>query len=207
MTPTFGHAIPESRLIEDIKLMKQANINAVRTAHYPNHPRWYELCDRVWPLRDGRSQHRNARTTGQAWPASPPGTSAFLDRAIRMAERDKNHPSVICWSLGNESGYGPNFAAISAWLRAFDPTRPIHYEGAQDSPTDPDTVDIISRFYPRVQGEYLNPPNAEGDSSVERPENARWERLLDIAQERFQRPTRPDQRIRPRHGQCHGQLA
>ena len=113
---------------------------------------------------------------------------AFLDRAIRMAERDKNHPCVIFWSLGNESGYGPNQAAMSAWLHEFDPTRPVHYEGAQGNYTgkgeeipDPSTVDVISRFYPRVKQEYLNPGIPEG-SDAERAENARWERLLEIAE-------------------------
>ena len=72
-----------------------------------------------------------------------------MDRAVRMAERDKNYPCIVMWSMGNESGYGPNFAAISAWLHDFDPTRPVHYEGAQgvDGNPDPKTVDVISRFY------------------------------------------------------------
>ena len=112
--------------------------------------------------------------------STPDWADAFLDRAIRMAERDKNHPSVIFWSLGNESGYGPNHAAMSAWLHEFDPTRPVHYEGAQGDP-DPSTVDVISRFYPRVKQEYLNPGIPEG-SDAERAENARWERLLEIAE-------------------------
>lgn len=87
------------------------------------------------------------------------------------------------WSMGNESGYGPNFAAISAWLHDFDPTRPVHYEGAQevDGEPDPKTVDVISRFYTRVKQEYLNPGIAEGEDK-ERAENARWERLLEIAE-------------------------
>lgn len=178
--PTLGHAINESRMIEDIQLMKQANINAVRTAHYPNNPRWYELCDEygLYVMDEANIETHGLR--GRL-ASEPTWHAAFLERAVRMAERDKNHPSVILWSLGNESGYGPNFAAISAWLRAFDPTRPIHYEGAQDTPTDPNTVDVISRFYPRVQGEYLNPPDAKGDAQSERAENARWERLLDLA--------------------------
>ncbi|MCA9236357.1 MAG: DUF4981 domain-containing protein, partial [Planctomycetales bacterium] len=87
-------------------------------------------------------------------------------------------------SLGNESGYGPNFAAAAAWLHAYDPTRPIHYEGAQDSPRDPATVDVVSRFYPRVADVYLNPPRpneATTETVGQRPENARWERLVDLA--------------------------
>ena len=128
-----------------------------------------------------------------------------MDRAIRMAERDKNHPSVVFWSLGNESGYGMNHAAMAGWLHTFDPTRFVHYEGAQPPYerakaedgtadvssrqwteatypyTDPACVDVLSRFYPRVRQEYLNPGMAEG-SEKERAENARWEHLLDIAE-------------------------
>ncbi|MDE6395507.1 MAG: beta-galactosidase, partial [Duncaniella sp.] len=160
---------------------KQANINAVRTSHYPNTPRWYELCDSLglYVMDEADIEEHGLRGT---LASTPDWHAAFLDRAVRMAERDKNHPSVIFWSMGNESGYGPNFAAISAWLHDFDPTRPVHYEGAQgiDGAPDPGTVDIISRFYPRVQAEYLNPGIKEGDDK-ERAENARWERLLSIA--------------------------
>ncbi len=179
--PATGRAVSYERMLQDIKLMKQANINAVRTAHYPNNPLWYELCDQygLYVMDEADIEEHGLRgklASEPAWHA------AFMDRAIRMAERDKNHPSIICWSMGNESGYGPNFAAISAWLRDFDPTRFIHYEGAQSVPADPKTVDVISRFYPRVQDEYLNPNIAEGEDK-ERAENARWERLLSIAQD------------------------
>lgn len=178
--PETGRSISYERMVQDIKLMKQANINAVRTAHYPNNSQWYELCDQygLYVMDEADIEEHGLRgklASDPAWHA------AFMDRAIRMAERDKNHPSIICWSMGNESGYGPNFAAISAWLKDFDPTRFIHYEGAQGN-LDPETVDIISRFYPRVQDEYLNPNIAEGDDK-ERAENARWERLLNIARD------------------------
>lgn len=177
--PRDGRAISEGRMIEDIVLMKQANINAVRTSHYPNQPRWYELCDRygLYVMDEADIETHGLRG---ALASDPTWHAAFLDRAIRMAERDKNHPSIIMWSMGNESGYGPNFAAISAWLRDFDPTRPIHYEGAQGKPTDPKTVDIISRFYPRIMAPYLN-PGVAADSGEERAENARWERLVELA--------------------------
>jgi beta-galactosidase len=158
---------------QDIVLMKQANINAVRTSHYPNDPRWYDLCDRygIYVMDEANIETHGVRgllANDPRWQA------AFLDRAIRMAGRDKNYPSVIFWSMGNESGYGPNFAAVSAWLHEFDPTRPVHYEGAQGTPSDPGTVDVISRFYPRVMDPYLN-----GDS----PENTRWTRLLALAKD------------------------
>jgi beta-galactosidase len=180
--PVLGKVMTEKRMLQDILLMKQANINAVRTAHYPNVTRWYELCDSLgmYVMDEADIEEHGLRGT---LASDPEWAAAFLDRAIRLAERDKNYPSVVMWSLGNESGYGPNFAAISAWLKDFDPTRPIHYEGAQglNGQPDPSTVDVISRFYPRVQQEYLNPGIAE-NSDVERAENARWERLLDIAQ-------------------------
>ncbi len=178
--PETGRTISKERMIQDIKLMKQANINAVRTSHYPNHTLWYELCDQygLYVMDEADIEEHGLR--GHL-ASDPQWHAAFLDRAVRMAERDKNFPSIVCWSMGNESGYGPNFAAISAWLKDFDPTRPIHYEGAQGTPTDPYTVDMISRFYPRVQDEYLNPNIAEGEDK-ERAENARWERLLSIAQ-------------------------
>lgn len=177
--PATGRTISYERMKQDIILMKQANINAVRTAHYPNNTQWYELCNEygLYVMDEADIEEHGLR--GQL-ASDPAWHAAFLDRAVRMAERDKNHPSIICWSMGNEAGYGPNFAAISAWLKDFDPTRFIHYEGAQGTPTDPKTVDVISRFYPRVQDEYLNPNIAEGEDK-ERAENARWERLLSIA--------------------------
>lgn len=181
--PELGKVMTEKMMLKDIILMKQANVNAVRTCHYPNVTRWYELCDSLglYVIDEADIEEHGLRGT---LASDPDWALAFLDRAIRMAERDKNHPSIIMWSMGNEAGYGPNFASISAWLKDFDPTRPIHYEGAQgiNGNPDPQTVDVISRFYPRVQEEYLNPNMAADKSDVERPENARWERLLSIAQ-------------------------
>ena len=176
--PYTARVMTEERMLQDLRLMKEANINAVRLAHYPNCPRWYELCDSMgmYVMDEADCETHGLRGT---LASTPDWADAFMDRCIRMAERDKNHPSIIFWSLGNESGYGPNHAAMSAWLHEFDPTRPVHYEGAQGNP-DPSTVDVISRFYPRVMQEYLNPGIPEG-SDQERAENARWERLLEIA--------------------------
>ena len=188
--PYTARVMTEERMLQDLRLMKQANINAVRLAHYPNCPRWYELCDSIgmYLMDEADCETHGLRGT---LASIPDWHAAFMDRAIRMAERDKNHPSIIFWSLGNESGYGANHAAMSAWLHEFDPMRPVHYEGAQGTTSvqsdmnrttnDPQTVDIISRFYPRVMQDYLNPGIAEG-SDRERAENARWERLLEIAQ-------------------------
>jgi beta-galactosidase len=171
--PDTGHALSEARMIQDIALMKQADINAVRTCHYPDDPRWYELCDRygIYVLDEANICTHGTRGS---LANNPSWTGAFLDRAQRMAERDKNHPSVIIWSMGNESGYGPNFAAVSSWLHEFDPTRPVHYEGAQTETDAPKTVDIIGRFYPRLTtATYAKPDD---------PWNLRWDKFLDIAQ-------------------------
>ena len=192
--PKLGRVMTDERMLQDIYLMKQAGVNAVRTCHYPNHPRWYELCDSlgIYVMDEAGIETHGLRGT---LASTPVWHAAMMDRAVRMAERDKNHPCVILWSMGNESGFGPNFAAISAWLHDFDPTRPVHHEGAQGyiMPTsqadqheviyqsDPASVDVISRFYPRVKGDYLNPGMTEG-ADQERAENARWERLLEIAQ-------------------------
>ena len=180
--PRTARVMSEERMLQDILLMKQANINAVRTSHYPNVSRWYELCDSLglYIMDEADIEEHGLRGT---LASTPDWHAAFLDRAVRMAERDKNHPSIVMWSMGNESGYGPNFAAISAWLHDFDPTRPVHYEGAQGAGGEPDpkTVDVISRFYTRVKQEYLNPGIAEGEDK-ERAENARWERLVEIAE-------------------------
>ena len=164
--PRTARVMSEERMLQDILLMKQANINAVRTSHYPNVSRWYELCDSLglYVMDEADIEEHGLRGT---LASTPDWHAAFLDRAVRMAERDKNHPSIVMWSMGNESGYGPNFAAISAWLHDFDPTRPVHYEGAQGAGGEPDpkTVDVISRFYTRVKQEYLNPGIAEADAA------------------------------------------
>jgi beta-galactosidase len=197
--PDTGHTLSLARMIQDIRLMKRDNINAVRTCHYPDDPRWYELCDQygLYVLDEANLE---AQGTRGFLANDPDWAAAFLDRGISLVERDKNHPSVVIWSLGNESGYGPNFAAMSAWIHDFDPTRPVHYEGAQGvapsdsafepgqtpdvpqtkTPTpfhywpDPPTVDMISRFYPRLTNAYAKPTD---------PSNTRWVRFLKIAQQ------------------------
>ena len=180
--PVNARVMDEQTMLQDILLMKQANINAVHTSHYPNVTRWYELCDSIglYVMDEADIEEHGLRGT---LASTPDWHAAFMDRAVRMAERDKNYASVVMWSMGNESGYGPNFAAISAWLHDFDPTRPVHYEGAQgvDGAPDPVTVDVISRFYTRLKQDYLNPGIPEGEDK-ERAENARWERLLEIAE-------------------------
>jgi len=147
--PDHGRAVPVSRMIQDIKLLKQNNINAVRTSHYPDSPVWYELCDQygIYLIDEANLESHALRGLLSN---SPTWHGAFVERAVRMVERDKNHPSVIFWSLGNETGCGPNHAAMSAWIKEYDPTRPIHYEGAAGSPKDYWYVDMISRMYARI---------------------------------------------------------
>jgi beta-galactosidase len=183
MDPETGHVMTEERMLQDIMLMKQANINAVRTCHYPNTERWYELCDSLGLYVMDEADIEEHGLRGQL-ASDPSWAAAWIDRTQRLVIRDRNHPCVIFWSLGNEAGWGTNFAMTAAWIHEYDPTRFVHYEGAQGNNnshlTDPSSVDVISRFYPRTKDEYLNPGVA--DTNMERPENARWERLLKIAE-------------------------
>ncbi|MFA4045493.1 DUF4981 domain-containing protein [Prevotella sp. PCHR] len=179
MDENTGRVITTEQMIKDIKLLKQCNVNAVRTGHYPNDPRWYELCDQygLYIMDEANLEEHGLRGT---LASDPSWTAAFMDRVQRVVIRDRNHPCVMFWSLGNESGYGINFAAAATWAKEYDPTRFIHYEGAQGAGADdPAVVDVISRFYPRTMEDYHNP--GVKDDNMERPENARWERLLAIA--------------------------
>jgi beta-galactosidase len=156
-----GKTISLESMLQDIRLMKQHNINAVRTSHYPNDEVWYELCDEfgLYVIDEANIEshgYYDHLCRDRRW------LLAFTDRVSRMALRDKNHPSVIIWSLGNESGYGPNHDAAAGWLRSFDPWRPLHYEGAcrpdwAQGPHLLDTegrgtlaTDIISSMYPTI---------------------------------------------------------
>ena len=144
---TRGRAVTEETMLADVLLMKRFNINAVRTSHYPDCPRWYELCDEygIYVMDEANIESHGCLPAGK--PANDPDwAAAFMERGIRMVERDKNHPCVIVWSLGNEAGYGPNHAALAGWVHDADPTRPVHYHPAFDAPC----VDMISLMYPRV---------------------------------------------------------
>ena len=130
--PLEGRSISRESMIQDIVLMKQLGINAVRTCHYPNYSEWYELCteyglyvvDEANIESHGMENHPDSTLANYAdW------EGAFMSRMSRMVMRDRNHTSVITWSLGNESGYGKNFETIYHWTKNFDPTRPVQYEG------------------------------------------------------------------------------
>lgn len=145
--PDFGFHVPLETMLQEIRLMKQHNIDTVRTSHYPPDPRWLDLCDQygIYVIDEADLETHGFHRTGD-WgrlAKEPAWEAAFLDRARRMVERDKNHPSVIIWSLGNEAGFGPNHAAMSAWIKERDGTRPVHYEGAGEDAC----VDLVSRMY------------------------------------------------------------
>lgn len=127
--PVTGKTISLEDSLTDIRLLKQFNFNAVRTSHYPNDEHWLDLCDEYGIYNVGETNlesHDNYNTICQ----DEAYRMQFVERGSRMVIRDKNHPSVIFWSLGNESGYAENHDAMAAWIRAFDDTRPLHYEGA-----------------------------------------------------------------------------
>ncbi|RJP71541.1 MAG: DUF4981 domain-containing protein [Ignavibacteriales bacterium] len=145
-----GHYISEASMINDIKLMKQANINAVRTAHYPNDPRWYELCDQygIYLIDEANVESHGMGYGEKSLAKDSFWFDAHLDRIKRMVERDKNHPSIIIWSMGNEAGNGINFYESYKWIKQRDASRPIHYERAL---LDWDT-DIYCPMYDGITG-------------------------------------------------------
>ncbi len=160
--PELGQTIPLNHMIKDLKLMKRHNVNTVRTSHYPNDPRFLDLCDRYGfyvvdeadlechgmdpaDKHDPGSWHRLTR--------DPQWKQAFLDRAVRMVERDKNHACIVMWSMGNESGYGANHIAMAEWSKQRDASRPVHYEGAAERYNgDPNVecLDVDSHMYASV---------------------------------------------------------
>lgn len=157
-----GKAVSYADMKRDIMLMKQYNFNAVRTSHYPNNPEFYDLCDQygIYVMDEANIETHGTRGFGGELANNPQWTNTFIDRAIRMYQRDKNHPSIFSWSLGNESGCGSNHSAMAGYLKWNDPERLIHYEGAEsyggklspqskNTPQDPfDFTDMISRMYP-----------------------------------------------------------
>ncbi|MBN2640914.1 MAG: DUF4981 domain-containing protein [Victivallales bacterium] len=152
-----GKTISEELMRKDIELMKQFNFNAIRTCHYPNDPRFYELCDEygMYVIDEANIE---AHHYFHDMSSNPRWTNAFMDRTIRMVMRDKNHACIYAWSLGNESGYGMNHSAAAGWVREYDHTRLVHYEGAmgrEQHNCDRDTShtavsDFICPMYPHV---------------------------------------------------------
>ena len=172
----LGHVTPMEALIEDIELMKQHNVNTVRTSHYPNDPRWLQLCDEygLYVIDEADLECHGMAVAGwgsdlhmydsrHPWHMlsnSDEWTKAYVDRAERMVGRDMNHASIIWWSLGNESGYGKNHVAMKARILEMDDTRPVHYEGDRTY----NTTDICSTMYPKIED-----LEKEGQSDYEKP--------------------------------------
>jgi beta-galactosidase len=146
--PRTGRTLSAETMLADVLAMKRHNINAVRTSHYPPDPHFLDLCDTygLWVIDECDLETHGF--LAEAWRGNPSDDpvwrEAYLDRAARMVERDKNHPCVIAWSLGNEAGTGANFAAMAAWIRGRDSSRLIHYEGDHENCS---YADVYSRMY------------------------------------------------------------
>ncbi|MEJ2385392.1 MAG: glycoside hydrolase family 2 TIM barrel-domain containing protein, partial [Xanthomonadales bacterium] len=149
--PDTGHAVTREGMLRDIALMKQHNIIAVRTSHYPNVPEWYRLCDEygLYVIDEANLEtHGFGRGDPQHVLANHPDwRQAHVDRVTRMIERDRNHPAVIAWSLGNESADGPNLLAAYRAAKRLDNRRPVHYENSQLPAFDGSSSDFISHMY------------------------------------------------------------
>lgn len=189
--PVKGKALSREDILRDVQTIKRFNFNCIRTSHYPMDPYLYDLCDQYGILVIDEA---NLETHGLGSKLSndPVWAGAYLDRVTRMVMRDKNHPGIIIWSLGNEAGRGPNHAAMAGWVHDFDINRPVHYEPAQgtpqaegyiepddprypktndhshrlQNPVDQPYVDIVSRMYP---GLYTAPLLASQPNGDHRP--------------------------------------
>ncbi|SKB70759.1 beta-galactosidase [Salegentibacter holothuriorum] len=161
--PETHHVVTEEQMLTDIKIMKELNMNAVRLSHYPNDPRWYELCDKYGfyvideaNIESHGMYYNPERTLGN----DPEWEHAHMLRIKRMVERDKNFPSIVAWSMGNEAGNGYNFYKAYNWIKAFDPTRPVQYERS----TTEWNTDIIVPQYP-----HPNSMKRYAENGLERP--------------------------------------
>lgn len=186
--PTKGKALAREDILKDIKTIKQFNFNCIRLSHYPSDPYLLDLCDEFGIMVIDEA-NLETHGLGGKLDHDPQWTAAYVERVSRMALRDKNHPSIVMWSLGNEAGNGPNHAAMAGWIKDFDITRPLHYEPAMGSPKeegyidqkdprylktndhshriqnplDQYYVDVVSRMYPALYTAPLlaNQPNGD----------------------------------------------
>lgn len=186
--PTKGKALAREDILQDIKTIKQFNFNCIRLSHYPSDPYLLDLCDEFGIMVIDEA-NLETHGLGGKLDHDPQWTAAYIERVSRMALRDKNHPSIVMWSLGNEAGSGPNHAAMAGWIKDFDITRPLHYEPAMGSPKeegyidqkdprylktndhshriqnplDQYYVDVVSRMYPALYTAPLlaNQPNGD----------------------------------------------
>jgi beta-galactosidase len=162
--PRTGRVMDTTSLLADLSLLKRFNVNAIRTSHYPNDPVFLDLCDEIgFYVVDEADIEAHAYAGVIAHDQRYLG--AFVDRVSRMVHRDRNHPSIIAWSLGNESGYGANHDAAAAWVRRQDPTRPVHYEGAiaADWHAGHAASDILCPMYPTPEALEAYSADPRGD--------------------------------------------
>ena len=163
-TPDEGHTVSKETMLKDILLMKRHNIDAVRTSHYPNHHTWYSLCDRygIYVMAEANVESHGMGYKKEALGRHPAWAKPIVERNVRNVQNYRNHPSVFCWSLGNEAGPGEAFEEAYAAVKKLDPSRPVHYEsGGRDyaSGTGRPFCDIDSIMYPtpdyiRERGEW-----------------------------------------------------
>jgi len=144
-----GHVVSEAQMLEDIRLMKQSNINAVRCSHYPNDRRWYELCDKygLYVIDEANIESHGMYSSDETLADNLDWKDAHIDRIKRMFHRTKNHASIIAWSMGNEAENGRNFKAAYQWLKEVDSSRPVQYEQAFEK----SHTDIVCPMYPSPQ--------------------------------------------------------
>lgn len=143
--PDFGFCVPYSRMVSDAKLMKQMNINAVRTSHYPDDPRWYDLCDELglYVVAEANIESHGMGYGDETLAKNAQFALAHMERNQRNVQQNYNHPSIIIWSMGNEAGFGKNFEDVYKWIKAEDKTRPVQYEQAGNN----DFTDIFCPMY------------------------------------------------------------
>lgn len=146
--PENGQVVDEASMRRDIELMKRHNFNAVRCAHYPNHPLWYRLCDQygLYVVDEANIETHGMQPMNRL-SSDPRWFAAYSERVTRMVQRDRNHACIIIWSLGNESGHGSTHDALYQWVKSSDPTRPVQYEGGG---ADTAATDIVCPMYARV---------------------------------------------------------
>jgi beta-galactosidase len=145
MDPDYGYVISPERMLQDIRIMKQLNINAVRTCHYPDNNLWYELCDKngIYVVAEANVESHGMGYGDKTLAKNTSFARAHLERNQRNVQRSFNHPSVIIWSLGNEAGFGPNFEESYRWIKNEDPSRPVQYEQARTN----EFTDIFCPMY------------------------------------------------------------
>ena len=158
--PKTGRTVDYQTMLKDVKLMKRHNLNAVRMSHYPHDPRYYDLFDKygLYIIDEANVETHGISFSDNLLPGSDPlWTDAVVDRARSMVQRDKNHPSIVIWSLGNEAGWGDNFKQMASYIRTADPSRPIHYQHMNS------IADMMSYMYPSIGGlkHILNDPKID----------------------------------------------